>query len=384
LRNGSKIYGNDGTDNIKFAKTTTSLNIQGGAQNDTIVGGTVGDTLNGGADNDSINGGTGVDTISGSSGDDVITGDAGDDDLDGGIGNDTFNYADAEFTTNEIVNGGTGTNGILLTADAQTLADANFANKTFIDTITTANGINSITLGTTAAATLTAGAKVTGGTAKDTIDATSLGEALIIDGGGGTNILIGSAKADSITSGDGKDTITGLAGSDTITAGTAADTIIYTAKDQGGAAVDAASDNVLNGGDTINAYLSGTDIINVTAALTGAAGASEEAAKDSVDFTGHGFTGIEETDTLNYVAGTTKTSAVATALGKIKGDKDDIAYIGIMNSDKDEVNVFQVFLSAANATALALGTGDEIAHVGTFDLTAVSTMGDWVATAVSA
>ena len=92
------VTGSGGADDL-HGNTTTASNVNGGAGNDTITGGSANDTLVGSTGNDSIVAGGGSDSI---------TGDAGDDTVD----------MDAGLTSGDTVNGGDGTDVLVLTRNA--------------------------------------------------------------------------------------------------------------------------------------------------------------------------------------------------------------------------------------------------------------------------
>jgi Ca2+-binding RTX toxin-like protein len=79
--------------------TITSYNgldlLMGGDGNDALTAGAANDTLQGGAGNDALYGQQGDDALVGELGNDVLRGGAGADSLDGGIGTDTASYYDA-------------------------------------------------------------------------------------------------------------------------------------------------------------------------------------------------------------------------------------------------------------------------------------------------
>lgn len=89
------IFGGSGDDTIDVSKLrcigSTSVSLNGGAGNDTIIGSKKGDSIDGGDGNDTITGGNGNDTINAGLGDDVASGGNGKDTLNGGDGNDTLN-----------------------------------------------------------------------------------------------------------------------------------------------------------------------------------------------------------------------------------------------------------------------------------------------------
>ncbi|HZH09676.1 MAG TPA: calcium-binding protein [Microvirga sp.] len=68
--------------------------ISGGSGNDTLSAGAGNDTVNGGTGNDKLNGGTGNDTVAGSTGNDTVSGGTGNDTLYGGLGKDYFVFSD--------------------------------------------------------------------------------------------------------------------------------------------------------------------------------------------------------------------------------------------------------------------------------------------------
>ena len=235
--------------------TNSSGNASGGWS---MVGGNQEDTILGNAGNDTIVAGVGNDSIVGGGGADSIV---------AGNGNDTIVFATAaSFGSAVAVNGGAGSNSVVLTTDAQVVADADFDQITAstIQSLTTANGANTVTLGTTAAtagiATVTGGSgadvfnqgtaagtmTLIGGGADDTfnIETAALFAADSLDGGAGTNSAVLTTNAqtvvdadfdrivagtiDSLTTANGANTVTlgttaALAGIATVTGGTGAD-----------------------------------------------------------------------------------------------------------------------------------------------------------------
>lgn len=86
------LDGGDGNDVLDGAKADVTLQIFGGAGDDTLLGGLRSDTLVGGDGNDSLTGGRGTDTLDGGNGNDTLDGgkDGSQDVLIGGTGADTF------------------------------------------------------------------------------------------------------------------------------------------------------------------------------------------------------------------------------------------------------------------------------------------------------
>ncbi len=210
------------------AAASASLTVTGGTGADTINASGLGEAvnINGGLGANVLTGSNQADTINGGAEADTITGGAGSDNLSGGNGANSYRYGNGEFVAGDTVTGGSGVDSIVFTADAQTVADTSFANKTLIEAIILANGTNSLTLGTNAAAA-SASLIVTGGTGADTIDASTLGEAVYINGGIGANVLTGSNQADTIIGGAADETITGGAGSDNLSGGNGANIYFY-------------------------------------------------------------------------------------------------------------------------------------------------------------
>ena len=153
----------------------------------------------------------------------------------GGGADDTFNIETAALFAADSLDGGAGTNSAVLTTGAQTVVDADFDRIAVgsIQSLTTANGANTVTLGTTAA---TAGiVTLTGGTGADSFDASGYGVAAVTLLGGngdaqsGADTLIGGAGADwlqgwtntTASQNTSNDTLTGGAGVDTFVLGNA-------------------------------------------------------------------------------------------------------------------------------------------------------------------
>ncbi|MBH9553330.1 beta strand repeat-containing protein, partial [Inhella gelatinilytica] len=175
--------------------------------NDSVVGSAFADT---------ITGGDGDDTLTGGAGNDSITGGAGADSLTGGDGDDTFQFASAALFAADTVDGGNNTDSIVFTADGLTITDAQFANKTTVERVILANGVNSISLDANA---LAAGVlSVVGGTGADTFNLTAglnPGEGFDLSGGAGANTYSFDAGAGAEV---GSSTIVGGANTDTIVA----------------------------------------------------------------------------------------------------------------------------------------------------------------------
>jgi len=146
----------------------------------------------------------------------------------GGSGNDSFNVSSAFFSAASSIIGGAGNDTVALSTDAQTIADAAFTKLSSIEVFKTANGANSITLGTNAS---TASIRnVIGGSDADTFDASALASNINIT-------LNGNGGADSLLSGSGADvflfsTATNLGAAATVNGGSGNDTVALTSNAQ--------------------------------------------------------------------------------------------------------------------------------------------------------
>jgi Ca2+-binding RTX toxin-like protein len=139
--------------------------------------------------------------ITGGAGNDTVIAQAGtgeDDNVNTGGGNDIVSFTITAFADRDQAgNTGTydfagGTADVVSFSDAGTIADADFARLTNVESVQLANGTNSLTVGTAAAA---AGILVlNGGTGVDTI--TSGAAANTIIGGAGADVLVGGGGAD--------------------------------------------------------------------------------------------------------------------------------------------------------------------------------------------
>jgi Ca2+-binding RTX toxin-like protein len=151
--------------------TLTSVQVDGGAGDDSLLGsdfadsltgGTGNDSLAGGAGNDVLNGNAGNDTLSGAGDDDRLLGGGGNDQLDGGAGQDTLNGNGG----NDTLSGGDG-NDLVLGAAGKDILHGGIGNDT-------------------------------------------------LSGGDGNDRLLGDAGDDFVEGGDGDDTLRGHNGSDTL------------------------------------------------------------------------------------------------------------------------------------------------------------------------
>ena len=232
-----------GTDfvNLSFLTTTsgvTSITINGGGGSQIVTGSVLAETISTGAGNDTINSGAGNDTITGGDGADSMDGGEGSDiyNIAGGqLGGDTFN--DTGTSGSDTINvtgalstflsfGKAGTNYGL----PPTSAGATYQGIEFFDgnnfAISGSNGSNIFDLSGFSSATQVGAINTfdaTGGT--DYVNVSTADAGVTITGGAGTQIVVGSSFADTISTGSGNDSINAGAGNDTITGGDGADSM---------------------------------------------------------------------------------------------------------------------------------------------------------------
>ena len=186
---------------------------------DTLSGGDGDDFIDGGLANDLIDGGDGNDTLIGGAngGADTILGGAGNDSIDGGAGNDNLSGGDG----NDIIVGGDGTDVLNGGVGADTMSGGNGNDDYFVDDI-----------GDTVSETATGGAQDDVFTTLNAYTLPTNVERLFFNGTGsfvGTgnasnNQITGGDQADILDGGAGTDQMIGLAGNDTYYVDNAADT----------------------------------------------------------------------------------------------------------------------------------------------------------------
>ncbi|MHA4866224.1 calcium-binding protein [Duganella sp. PWIR1] len=200
----------EGTDNVLVAFTaagtyalsanvenatvtgTLAVNVTGNGEDNILIGNTAANKLDGGAGNDSISGGLGNDTVTGGAGNDTIDGGAGTDSMSGGDGDDIYTVDVAADVVTELATGGSGTDQILTTAVALTLA-LNVENLKYTGSLAFAGTGNA--------------------------------SANIIEGAVGNDKLLGMAGADSLVGNAGNDTLDGGADNDTLAGGSGNDSL---------------------------------------------------------------------------------------------------------------------------------------------------------------
>jgi len=165
---------------------------------------------------------TRIDTADGGSGADTIIANADVDKLNGNGGNDTFDMG-ATFTATDQINGGAGSNTLVL--------DGNYATNLVFGS-NTMQDIQEIMLTTGYSYDLTPADLNVASGATLTVDGHTLGatDKLTYNGVKETNgklVLIGGADNDVLTGGSGNDQITGGLGADQLKGGPGSDTFIY-------------------------------------------------------------------------------------------------------------------------------------------------------------
>lgn len=254
------LIGGAGTDTADYSARTLAVNLSLDATaNDGDVATTETDNigsdievLKGGAGNDTLTGGANADTIYGGPGNDTITGGGGNDTLFGDDGNDVFDEGSAA-NGSDTINGGAG-----------------------IDRVTYTARTNSVTIKLDGTATSGEANE------KDKI----MADVENATGGGGDDIIVGSALDNVLDGGAGNDTISGGLGNDTLIGGLGNDILHGDAGDDRfdeGAATN--GDDTIVGGtgiDTVD-YSARSNDLTVVMDGTTSSGEGSEADKIAID-----------------------------------------------------------------------------------------------------
>jgi Ca2+-binding RTX toxin-like protein len=221
----------------------TSITINGGGGSQDVTGSGFAETISTGAGNDTINSGAGNDTI---------TGGGNADSMDGGEGSDTYNIAGNELGGDTFNDTGTsGSDTINVTGALSTFLSFGVfgTNYNAINPLLPAsalatyqgieifdgnnfaisgvnNGSDIFDLSGFSSATQVGAINTfnaTGGT--DYVNVITADAGVTITGGAGSQIVVGSGHADTISTGSGNDTINAGAGNDIITGGDGADSM---------------------------------------------------------------------------------------------------------------------------------------------------------------
>jgi Ca2+-binding RTX toxin-like protein len=299
------IHGGSGDDNFSAVgnlAALTSLTLDGGAGNDTILGGNGADLLIGGDGNDFIDGNQGNDVAQMGAGDDTFQWDPGDgsDVVEGGDGADTmlFNGANIAENMEVFANGqralftrniGTITMDLndveridvtarggtdLVRVHDLTGTDVKEVNVDLAATPGTGSGDGAadqvVVEGTGGddiihAEANGASATVTGLAAVTNVANLEATDQLIVDGRGGNDTIIGGAGSQVLHGGDGDDVLIGGDGDDQMFGDAGNDRMVWNPGDdtdlmEGGDGTDTAEMNGGNGGESFTATANGTRV----------------------------------------------------------------------------------------------------------------------------
>jgi Ca2+-binding RTX toxin-like protein len=346
-----------GTDYVDLSGLTTnfgvsfsSITINGGGGSQIVTGSGFAETISTGSGNDTINAGTGNDTL--------IGGD-GADNMDGGDGSDTYNIAGSQLGGDTFNDTGTsGSDTINVTGALSTFLSFGKAgtNYSLINPLLPAsalatyqgieifNGNNFAITGSNNGSDIFdlsgfsnatgVGAintfNATGGT--DYVNVSTADAGVTITGGGGSQIVVGSGFADTISTGSGNDTINAGAGNDTITGGDGADSM------DGGD-----GDDIFNiaglqvGGDTIIGG-NGNDTIKNTSASAlgissfGPSGSGTAATYSSIETLDGNNQAINGTNATNEVVNLSLIGQVLNVTGVSMADGADTVWTAASHS----------------------------------------------------
>jgi Ca2+-binding RTX toxin-like protein len=259
------IYGDEGQDSLTGSDQTQD-NLRGGSDNDTLDGrGDSGipwrgdtldgedgnDVLHGAAGDDYLNGGKGNDALDGGDGVDSLWGDEGVDTLRGGSGDD---YLDPDEGDGELSDGGDGSDWISCEGDANEVYDGGPG----FDGIGCFGGLeNGPTFDPDNYVVDLGGGAVRRTNHVPTVATISSIED--VETGEGTDVLIGTAGANSLSGGFGNDTIDGRGGTDYLYGREGNDTI---------EAADGAPDRADGGSDADTCHADQADEVFACEALT--------------------------------------------------------------------------------------------------------------------
>ena len=216
------VNGLDGDDTITLDETNGALPasiLDGGNHNDALTGGSGPDAIHGGAGNDTMLGKGGFDTLLGGLGNDVLTGGDADDQVFGEGGDDRMIWNPGDDT--DLNEGGDATDTVEVNGGggAEQFTTAANGSRVRFDRLDPAPF--AIDIGTSEAVVLNCNA------GNDSFSATGNLAALIdivVNGGAGDDMLLGSNGDDVLLGGDNNDFIDGQLGSDTAFMGAGNDT----------------------------------------------------------------------------------------------------------------------------------------------------------------
>jgi Ca2+-binding RTX toxin-like protein len=228
----ASIDGGTGSDTLVLvaSSTVTSVDFSVAAGNDQTTGDTVNivnfENLNASAMTTALNvtGSSGANVITTGSGGDTIHGGGGADIINAGAGNDAVDYWGTEVS----IDGGTGTNTLVVRASAT--LDLSAADQSAGDLATVTNFQN---------------IDASGLTATQVLSAKGSSGANVITGGAGADIIDGNGGADVISAGAGNDTVTFHGTEASVDGGAGSDTLVLMA----GSTITAVDFSVTAGND---------------------------------------------------------------------------------------------------------------------------------------
>lgn len=281
---------NAGDDVVNAPGAGVSMNVSGGAGNDSVVTSSSDDSVTGGDGNDTLSGNGQADTLSGDTGNDVLSGGAGNDLLTAGTGDD-------------VISGDEGDDQLVSAAGA--------------DTLNGGDGTDTADFSGRAAAVTT---DLAGGTFTDGTDTGALSQVENIIGTANADSLGGDANANSLQGGEGNDTLLSLGGADTLAGGNGDDLADFTGTATG-VTVDLAAGTIDDG--------NGAGVISGIENVTGSANADALTG----DANANVLNGAAGADTLSGGAGADTLSG-GDGADNLTGGADNDTLLGEVGSDR--------------------------------------------------
>lgn len=297
--NGNVVSGATLTVDASALTGSNQLFFFGSAESDghyAFIGGAGADDLEGGAQSDTFD-------LSRSDGAFAL----------GNGGNDTFTVTLAAKLADDFIDGGSGSDTLVLNGDFSTQTTITASNVENIETLQLLGAANSYDLsagdGITGAGTLTVDASAAANLNFDASGTTAT--AYVITGSAGADTITGGAKADTITGGAGADTLTGGGGADTFNYVAASDSNTSTGYDTIADLTTADSIHIAEltpsffGTETVNAYQGSldADLASVLSGMTSGAYAVVTLSGASDPLSGHTFLVVDGNGTAGYTAG---------------------------------------------------------------------------------
>ncbi len=286
------LGGDDTLSAVGNLAALTTLTLDGGDGNDTVLGGNGADVLRGGAGVDVVDGNQGVDSADLGTGDDVFQWDPGDgsDVVEGGDGGDRLRFNGSNAS--ELIELSANANRLLLRRDVAAVSlDAGGLEHVEVRTFGSADRVTVHDLTPTGLADVAVdlAAAVGGGDAQAdsvVVEGTAAGDALTVDAAAGATRVAGPGGTEvTVTGGEPSLDVVGvntLGGDDHVGADPAAGAAIRTIVD-GGEGADTVTTNGTSGPDTLAVVANGAFV-----AVSDAAGTHHDAVAESVVINGLG------------------------------------------------------------------------------------------------